>query len=84
MSAQLFAWLDPVGPWLVLLVLIGVPLAFLWWLTDGFAGMQSINDPSDRSMQADELEWKVGYSPITGRPSVLLHRNGIAEEIAPD
>jgi hypothetical protein len=31
--------LNAIGPWLVLAVLVGTPVALAWWLSDGFAGI---------------------------------------------
>lgn len=39
------ALLNEIGPWLVIAVLIGLPVALAWWLSDGFAGCRRMSQP---------------------------------------
>jgi hypothetical protein len=61
------AALDAVGPWLVGLVIFGLPVALAWWLSDGFKGWKWQADPTIRP----HVETRTVFNPRTNEFEVV-------------
>jgi hypothetical protein len=54
--------INVIGPWLVGVVMIGVPVWLAWWLDDGFIGWGRLDPPP--------ISYRSVCNPRTGKTSI--------------
>lgn len=60
----MFEFLNHMGQWLMVVLLVGIPVGLAWWLSDGFAGF--LDWPSGATRVS------AGVNPHTGRSGLVI------------